>query len=389
MESASTSSSGAFELCQWAIENRDDELFAAALPAVATADKGATIDLAEDAFRAGMYAAVAEAIPVLAAIGRLAPALAKRRQALLDELRDKASILFTDGDGRTAYRCAKALADLEAVPPGQLRTDRIALDAKRLIRSWVVDARTTIREAADKSGPEEVARIADNYGDLSAADTATAIAVARAFHALGRTEYALSILKRVDGEQAQGHTYRRWTGRMAANAFDYGTALDMYGALQDDPTVPPKLRAEVDRFFASARSRAVRQLRSLVMADRFNEALALATSIMKRTGEVERVERELARMFRRLRGILLEIEQGEGDSTDRERILQLIVRIRPNDQSMLRRLALELMRQFRFAEAAEIWSRIRVIAPENESAIRNLDRCEILARRRSGAPIAA
>jgi DNA polymerase III gamma/tau subunit len=173
------------------------------------------------------------------------------------------------------------------------------------------------------------------------------------------------------------------------NAGEYRLALEMYGSLNGDESVPAKLRAEADRILPTLRTRALRQLRELIIAERFEEALVLAGSITRRTGEVERVQRELARMYKRLRSIAVEIEKSEGDSDELERVLRLISQIRPDDQSMLRRLALELMRQFRFAEAAEVWSRVHLLAPDNESAARALDRCETLARRRSGVEIRA
>jgi len=61
------------------------------------------------------------------------------------------------------------------------------------------------------------------------------------------------------------------------------------------------------------------------------------------------------------------------------------VLINPADIASLKRLAVELMRQFRFAEAAECWERIYEMDPDNESAQRNRVRCATLAKRRSSA----
>jgi cytochrome c-type biogenesis protein CcmH/NrfG len=86
-----------------------------------------------------------------------------------------------------------------------------------------------------------------------------------------------------------------------------------------------------------------------------------------------------------LRRRLKEIDLGEGDLEEREGILGQIAQIRPTDQSALRRFALELMRQFRFAEAAEIWDRLYVLDPANLTAGRQRERCAKMARRRVAA----
>ncbi len=52
---------------------------------------------------------------------------------------------------------------------------------------------------------------------------------------------------------------------------------------------------------------------------------------------------------------------------------------------MLRRLALELKKQSRFAESAEYWEILERLDPENESATRNRVQCATLAQRRSSS----
>jgi len=87
-----------------------------------------------------------------------------------------------------------------------------------------------------------------------------------------------------------------------------------------------------------------------------------------------------------LRLRLREIDEGEEEIEEIEPVLRQMIRIRPDDERVLRRLALELMRQFRFAEAAEAWERLFGISPDNESAERNLARCRRLADRRASMP---
>lgn len=386
LDNVGTSSSGAFDLCRWAIEHKDEELFAASIAAVE--DKTAIVELVEEAFRSGMYVAVADSIGILLDLGRLTPPLAKRRAALVEDLLDKAALLFESGKVAEAYRCARALSALADVPDGQLRTTRLAALADRQIKLWMRELRADIRKAKE-AGPAEVIRIGEQVGDLVESDAAIVVAVAQALNDSGRSGDALALLKKVEGSVADDVFFRTWAGRIAASAKDYGTALEMYGSLREDESVPEKVRADAERILSSLGARSVTQLRELSASDRFEEALRLAGSITRRTGEVERVQRVLAQMYRRLRQMASEIEQGEGDRDELERVLRLIAQIRPEDQSMLRRLALELMRQFRFAEAAEVWNRVYALAPENESAVRALNRCETMARRRSGPELYA
>jgi cytochrome c-type biogenesis protein CcmH/NrfG len=88
-------------------------------------------------------------------------------------------------------------------------------------------------------------------------------------------------------------------------------------------------------------------------------------------------------MQRALRLQLKEIDEGLVESGDRERLLRLLARIQPDDARNLRRLAVEFMRQNRFAEAGEIWSRIVSLNPADEIARKNRGRCATLAERRS------
>jgi len=62
-----------------------------------------------------------------------------------------------------------------------------------------------------------------------------------------------------------------------------------------------------------------------------------------------------------------------------------MVEVRPTDTRMLRKLALQLMAQLRFAEAAEIWGRIHSVEPENDTASRQRERCLKMAQRRAAA----
>ena len=169
-------------------------------------------------------------------------------------------------------------------------------------------------------------------------------------------------------------------------AADYTTALSVYGDLRrsDDPAVVT-IKAQLDRFFASVEGRAFKQLRQLVQSGHYRRAIALAQLIREELVAEERVERELGRMHSLLRRRMKEIDEGEADVEEREGILRYMTQIRPSDERGLKRYALEMMRQFRFAEAAELWDRLFILDPANTTAARQRERCVKMARRRLAA----
>lgn len=177
-----------------------------------------------------------------------------------------------------------------------------------------------------------------------------------------------------------------WAARLAVAAKHFPTALEMYGLVRrsKDPraeTIAP----EVDRFFARAESRAPVELRKTISSGDVDQAIRLASLIKTEIGLEERVDRELARLHSMLWRRLKEIDAGEGEADDRELVLRQLARIRPTDENILRRFALELMRQLRFAEAGEMWGRILALDPADDNAARQRERCIKMARRRVAA----
>jgi tetratricopeptide (TPR) repeat protein len=385
LENIEASSSGAFELCAWAIRHRDEDLFAAALPLVARADKWSTIDLIEEALEARLPRAIAASVPVAVDLGRLAPELNDRRSEIIREMIIQAQALAEGGRVAEAHQIARALAALPRGANRQIPTSRAAGEGRRLIRELVADVRKAIVQAHSAGDLQAVVEIGRRAGDMLYDDGRSAILVARALQSLGDAEAGLGLLRRIN--DARGDVLvRRWTGRLAHAVRDYATALEMYGSLRDEGgPEAQKFQPEITRFFEVAEARGLKELTLLARAGDHDEALRLARSITKYIGPSERIDRELARMHKMLRMRLRQIQDGEGDLEDREPILRRMVQLKPDDGSTLRRLALELMRQFRFAEAAECWDELCSIDPGNESADRNRIRCATLAERRSSA----
>lgn len=386
LENIGTSSSGAFELCVWALRQREGELFAAGLPLVADNDKWSAIDLMEEALEVGLPEAIAASVPIAVELGRLAPALAERRAAIVNGAIDRAQALAGERRMAEAHSIARALATLPLDSNRQISSSKLAGEGRRLIRDLVADAREAIGQAQSTGDLRAVVEAGLAVGDVLREDSKSATVVARALQSLGQTDAGLDLLKRVRPDARDNMLVRRWTARLAHSVRDYATALEMYGSLRDDGTSEAaKFAPEIERFFVSAKARSEKELLLLARAGRYDDALRLANAILRYMGPSERVERELARMHKMLRVRLRAIEEGDGELDERELILRRMVRMKPEDGASLRRLALELMRQFRFAEAAECWEKLCEVDPGNESAERNRVRCATLAQRRATA----
>lgn len=384
LENIGSSSSGAFEICMWAIKHRDEDLFTSALQAVAAADKTGTIDLVEEAFTAKMFKAVADAIPFLARIGRVDRGMADRRSTVLQGAAATSTRLFEQGRAAEAHYLAQGLVGLRDISNSQIARSALIREMRPLVRRIILHFRSAIRDAHRNGQAQKLLELGESAGDVLLEDPDTAVIVARALHSSGSDDQALALLKKVRAKAGPSFNVHRWAGRVAASAGDYETALEMYGSLDGFDNEPIEtVKAEVKRFFGRVERRALKQLRELVDTGRHDEALRLADAIERHLGPLERTGRELMRMRRFLRLQLQEIDQGDGEMGDREPILRKLVRTSPGDKSTLRRLALELMRQFRFAEAAEYWERLHILDPSNVSADRNRVRCATLAQRRT------
>jgi tetratricopeptide (TPR) repeat protein len=386
LENIRASSSGAFELCVWAVQHRDEDLFVAGLRLVARTDKWSAIDLMEEALAARLPRAVAASVSVAAELGRLAPGLADRRSAIIREAIDQARALAQADRVAQAYQIARALASLPADADRQITSTGAVGEGRQLVRELLVNVREAIGHANLAGDTQAVVDLGKSVGDILHEDSKSANLVARALQSQGEPGEGLALLKRVSPDARGNVNLRRSTARLALAVRDYATALEMYGSLRDEGgSEVDKFRAEIDRFFEIAEPRSLKELTLLAREGKYDEALQLARSIANYIGPSERMDRVLARMHKMLRLRLNQIQAGERDLEEREPILRRMVQMKPDDGSTLRRLALELMRQFRFAEAAECWEKLYAMDPDNESADRNRLRCATLAARRSSA----
>lgn len=375
--------SGTFEIGLWAVAHHDDHLLTAILGVIATSSKGAVVDLIEDAFNAGMYEAVADSVPVLVRIGRISRTLSERRLALLNLFLAKAEELLNQQRTGEGYRLAFSIMQIEDFGGSQIPRHRLAGMARRITREIVKSVRLAIREAHSEGRSTDVLRLGEAAGDVIYEHVDTAVAVARTLQAVERPDEALGVMKRAEELNPDNFAAIRWTGRLASIGGDYTTALLMYGRLRRFPSSERKaIESEMDRFFTTIPRRAHKQLREFVDNWQFEAALQLATIIEQELGPDVALERAMARMSSMLRVRLKEIDDGDAERDEREGVLRQLLSVRPNEQRYLRLLALDLMRTFRFAEAAEVWGRLSKLDPANETVTRNRERCSKLAERR-------
>lgn len=146
---------------------------------------------------------------------------------------------------------------------------------------------------------------------------------------------------------------------------------------------------------AIALRRAAADARALTLEGRFEDAVALCRLLQSSHAASQRGTEELRRILGAMRIRLRELEDDEADG-EALRVVELMLDITPGDTALLRRAALEAMKNQDFATALGYWHRVAEAAPGLDSTDRNIVRCEILAQRQArsasvaaAAPLAA
>lgn len=369
LEHARLSTTGASDIARWALQNRDEELLPKVFGGIVQRDTVRAEELLNEIVGAGLYTAGSACLTQL--LRHDDPLTDRQRQQLATRIGKRAAELLANGEIRPAYLLADAVL--------QARPDRLADRTKRVAQSHY---RKAIREAYRLRDYQSVVEgWAESSSILNQASDVTVI-VALSLHRLQRNGAALGLLLKARELAPTDASVLRWLGRIAAILGRYDIALPSYAAIRrsSDPAAA-QFAGETEKFFATADRRALKQLREAVNAGEFELTLELADLLRDDIGDRERLESELDRVNRILRVQLREIEKGDAEEDERERVLSLLLTMKPDDVAILRRAALEMMRQLRFREAAELWARVDRIAPGTESNVRNLERCRILAAR--------
>lgn len=369
LEHARNSTTGASDTAKWALQNRDEELLSKVFGGIVQRDYVRAEELLNEIARAGL--ARAETACITQLLQHDDPATARQRQQLAARSGKLAAELLAAGDIKSAHVLADAVL--------QARPDRIADRTRRVAQSHY---RKAIREAHVRKDYPAVVAIWEEAGSILREAPDAMVIAAQSLHRLEHNDAALRLLMKARELAPEDVSAMRWLGRIAAIQGRYDIALPSYAELRrsNDPAAE-KFSAEADRFFATADRRALKQLREAVTAGEFELALELGEMLRDDIGDRERLEHELARVNRLLRVQLREIEKGDAEEDGRERVLSLLLTMQPDDAAILRRAALEMMRQLKFREAAELWARVDRVAPGTESNVRNLERCRILAAR--------
>lgn len=369
LEHCGTSAVGSYEIGSWALEQRDDELFFRVFGSICEKDMNRAEDLFHGAISNGMHRASAACLRLLASSENERMVLLRNRLAI--EGGKIASELAIQGRFAPAHSLADAV--LQVLP------DRLASRAKRAAEAHY---RKVIRGAYAQRDYAAAIEASAEMEDVVDYAVDTALLVAISLNKQDRNLEALEVLERLRDRVPENATVVRWTGRIGALLGRYEIALPMYVALQhSQDDAAEKYRAEIVKFLETAERRALKQLRNAIVAGQFGEALDLVDRLRLHVKDQDRLQDEVRRVSRQLRVQLREIEEGESDEDGRELILALLLRIHPEDLAIMRRAALEFMRQMRFQEAFELWARLERLAPGSDTNSRNRSKCEILAER--------
>ena len=367
---------GVLEVAQWALANRQEDLFVGAFRVILGQNPERAEDILHSAVRSEMNGAVSLSLKMVAELPD--QVLARRRfKKLAGEVMSHAAELIEKGEMRAAFDLASAAGPYAS-----------ATAATRIVRNVTNHFRDLIRQAYGRDDYQAVVALAGEAGDIIFQSSRLGLLVGISLSRLERNAEARETFRRLHQIDPVNAEVLRWSGRLARADGDYATALRMFGALlRSDEPAADRFREESRRFFERAGHRALKQVRDLGRGGRFEEAIELAEAVREETELSEEADLELSRLHRLLRLRLREIEQAEGELEQREPVLRLMDRVKPHDEAVLRRLALEFMRQFRFDEAADYWERLDAIKPNVESVVFNRQRCRILAARKQRSSI--
>jgi len=375
LEHSRSSTNGAFEIARWALDHRDEELFAKVFSAICEQDLQRAENLFDRVVAEGMFKAAAASLRVLAAFKN------EKVARQLDKIAARSSKIAAELLANEQFSHAYDLADAAT----QVRQDGLA---SRTCRAAMLHYRNIIRQAYAEQDYSTAVEAWTDAGDVVLNATDAALLASVSLHKLDRNAEALELLSRIHGRDPDNAAVLRWSGRIASLLGRYEIALPMYAALrQSQDPAAEKYRVEVARFFETAERRALKQLRGAIVDGQLAKALDLADLLRADIEDRDRLLKEIDRVNRLLRAQLREIENGNSDDEDRERVLLLLLRMNPDDAAILRRTALENMRQMRFQEAAGLWSRLDKLSPGTETNMRNLEKCRILAARQRKSPV--
>lgn len=378
----------AYDLVRWAIDQSALDQIPRLYAIILAENPGMAIDVCSDLLKRRELDAAAICLEQLAGIEDLDRNDTVERDRVADRAAEIAERQLEEGN----YANACSLADAAS----QIRGGR---EARQVRRRAVTRFRGSIQQGYSGSDYADVVAQVEKAPRLAFEIGGMPLRWAVSLHKLGRDEEAFEVLEQANAMTPHDVGIQRWLARIAGRLSRYDVALPHYRALRDsnDPAAR-RFDGEVERFLATAERRGMKQLREATDEGRYDLAMRLTDILQREATEHDRLERLVARlnraMWRRLKAIeqLEQAEQGEpvpandtGNVGEKEQLLHHLLRLDREHTGLLRRTALLMMAQERYAEAATMWERLVRIDPTHESPRNNLRRCRTMVLRQHRA----
>ena len=359
-------------LAEWAMQRREEDALARALLVVANKDPGLFPALVEEATRVEMASPLTSIAAPLMASPALPDKVTRTLRALAQTWAELAQQALADGRTRDAH--GLAIASL-AVQPNQA--------IARTVRRAVADALWSDVHAAATDA--EVVELCEAAGDTIYGQRSIPLMYARALANVGRVEDAEDIARKMHISAPDDVDASANYARLAALNGDFLVALRIYGSLSHlNPETTQRYQNRIQAFMSRAGPKGVRHVRSLAGEDRYTEALA-TYRLLEKYGSLpeKQFAAEGARLLSSLRIHLRQLDEDEAPASEIIEVLSLMLELAPDDPRLLRRAGIEYMKVEDFERAMEFWRRLESIAPDLQSAVNNIQRCEILAARQA------
>lgn len=358
-------------LTEWAIEQREERVFAHALVVLARNDMIMLPALIDDSARVGMHAAMASVAGTIAAMPDLTDKTARALRGRAQSWAEDASLLLEAGRAREAYSFAKACLSV-------MRSNGVA----RKVQRSVLERLRQQMDAA-QSDAETIALCAA-AGDMIYDRRAIAVLYARALMKEGQLSESQLVSKRIYESDPEDVDARASYASISSMNGDFATALALYGELAGEASDRvERFRPRIERFLASAGAKGVRHIREMLAQGQFEQAIVTARLLEEYANVPDALAAEMQRIRSKLRSRLRQLDEAMGHDGEAQHVLELMLSISPNDPSVVRRAALEAMKLQDFNRAIDLWQRLERLSPGLKSAINNLQRSQTLARRQA------
>jgi tetratricopeptide (TPR) repeat protein len=373
----------AYDMVRWAIEEQALELVPRLYAIILAENLGMAINLCSDLLKWRQLPAAAICLQQLAELDGLDRDEIIERDRLAGRAAEIAERQLEEGQ----YAIACGLADAAS----QIRGGR---DARLVRRMAVAQFRNAVQAAYADQDYAAVAAQAELAPRLVFEISGLPLRWAVSLFKLEREPEALDVLIEANSREPHDLRIERWLARVAARQQRFEIALPHYRALRDSPSeAARKFAAEIERFFATAERRAMKQLRLAIDEGNFDLAMRLTDLLQREPVAGDRLDRLVTRlnsaMWKRLKAIEQQeketAENAPANDTDgvaeREQLLNHLLRLNREHAGVLRRAALLMMSQDRFAEAAPMWEKLVRLEPALESPRNNLRRCRTMVIR--------